>query len=231
MPLNRLSKVDSLAVRFMCRYCKGSSAPLYRSRVAAVGDDIRSGWNMRWIPVLAECLVGAAIVCPGSASGAPASGDTQSQSVTTLEDIIVTAQKREENLQTVPIAISAYTSKQRDLRGIDTVQDLAKFTPGMVYSTSLDRTFIRGVGRQTNNLATEPGVAVYFDGVYSGSILSASGDSLFLDRLEVLRGPQGTLYGKNGCCQTKCDWARFSGFVRRKRPDMADGRSARLVLS
>ena len=150
---------------------------------------------MRGIAILAECLVGAAIVYPGCAWAAPAS--TDSQGVTTLEDIIVTAQKREESLQTVPIAISAYASAQRDLRGIDTVQDLAKFTPGMVYSTSLDRTYIRGVGRQTNNLATQPGVAVYFDGVYSGSILSASGDSLFLDRLEVLRGPQGTLYGKN----------------------------------
>jgi iron complex outermembrane receptor protein len=150
---------------------------------------------MRWIPLLAELLVGAAIACPESAASAPANGDAQG--ATTVADILVTAEKREENLETVPIAISAYASKQRDLRGIDTVQDLAKFTPGMVYSTSLDRTFIRGVGRQTNNLSTQPGVATYFDGVYNSSIVAASGDSLFLDRVEVLRGPQGTLYGKN----------------------------------
>jgi iron complex outermembrane receptor protein len=150
---------------------------------------------MRWIPALAGCSLGA-LAAPGMALGAPASSDYGGPAASVAE-IIVTAQKREENLETVPIAISAYTSKRRDLVGIETVQDLAKFTPGMTYSTSLDRTFIRGVGRQTNNLATEPGVAVYFDGVYSGSILSASGDSLFLDRLEVLRGPQGTLYGKN----------------------------------
>ena len=150
---------------------------------------------MRWIPTLAGCGLGV-LVAPEIAHGAQATIDDRSQAASVAE-IIVTAQKREENLQTVPIAISAYTSKRRDLIGVDTVQDLAKFTPGMVYSTSLDRIYIRGVGRQTNNLATQPGVAVYFDGVYSGSILSASGDSLFLDRVEVLRGPQGTLYGKN----------------------------------
>jgi iron complex outermembrane receptor protein len=150
---------------------------------------------MRWIPALAGCGLGV-LVAPEMARGEPASLDHRAQA-TVIAEIIVTAQKREENLETVPIAISAYTSKRRDLVGIDTVQDLAKFTPGLVYSASLDRTFIRGVGRQTNNLATQPGVAVYFDGVYSGSVLSASGDSLFLDRLEVLRGPQGTLYGRN----------------------------------
>lgn len=152
---------------------------------------------MRWIPVLAPCALGVVVLSPATAPAAPADADSQGLTAARVAEIVVTAQKREEKLQSVPIAISAYTSNRRDLVGIDTVQDLAKFTPGLVYSTSLDRIFIRGVGRQTNNLATQPGVAVYFDGVYSGSILSASGDSLFLDRVEVLRGPQGTLYGRN----------------------------------
>src|SRR5450631_3762951 len=124
---------------------------------------------MRWIPALAGCSLGV-LMAPTMARSAPTSVDDRSQAAS-IAEIIVTAQKREENLEAVPIAISAYTSKQRDLIGVDTVQDLARLTPGMVYSTSLDRTFIRGVGRQTNNLATEPGVAVYFDGVYSASIL------------------------------------------------------------
>ena len=95
---------------------------------------------MRWIPALAGCSLGV-LAAPEMVLGAPANFDNGGQAASVAE-IIVTAEKREENLETVPIAISAYTSKRRDLVGIETVQDLAKFTPGMVYSASLDRTFI-----------------------------------------------------------------------------------------
>lgn len=111
--------------------------------------------------------------------------------------VIVTAEKRAQSIERVPVAVSAYTSKQRDIIGIQTLQDLTDFTPGFAYSTSLDRAFIRGVGRQTNNLSTQPGVATYVDGVYNASVTAAAGDTLFLDRTEILRGPQGTLYGRN----------------------------------
>src|SRR5271168_882656 len=132
-----------------------------------------------------------------AAAGAAAPSDDNS-----IAEIVVTAEKRNESLETVPVAISAYTAKTRDLLGIETIQDMTNFTPGLAYSTSLDRAFIRGVGRETNNLSTNPGVATYSDGVYNSSVVAASGDAMFEDRIEVLRGPQGTLYGRNAIAGT-----------------------------
>ncbi|WP_367254231.1 TonB-dependent receptor [uncultured Phenylobacterium sp.] len=110
---------------------------------------------------------------------------------------MVTAERREQSLQDVPVAISAFTSQQRDLVGITSVQDMTNFTPGLQYSSGLDRISLRGVGRLTNVQAADPGVATYSDGVYTSSTVEAGKTPIFVDRVEVLRGPQGTLYGRN----------------------------------
>nr|MEA2798112.1 iron complex outerrane recepter protein [Phenylobacterium sp.] len=86
---------------------------------------------------------------------------------------------------------------KRDLIGITTVSDLTNFTPGLEYNAQNDRNTLRGVGRNTNVHAAEGSVAQYSDGIYTSSTVEAGKTPLFVDRIEVLRGPQGTLYGRN----------------------------------
>ena len=124
-------------------------------------------------------------------------GAAQAQTVNTIEELVVTAEKREASLQDVPVAISAFTAEKRDLVGINTVQDMTNFTPGLQYSTQTDRISLRGVGRLNNSHAADSSVAVYSDGIYSTSTVQAGETPIFIERLEVLRGPQGTLYGRN----------------------------------
>ena len=139
---------------------------------------------------------------PSASPGSPAQSDTPATPSTQdaadrFPEVVVTANKRAESLQSVPVAVSAYTSAERDKIGIITVQDITNFTPGTQYQAGLDRVSIRGIGRLTNNLATEGGVAIYYDGIYTSSTREAGQPPLLIDRVEVLRGPQGTLYGRN----------------------------------
>ncbi len=115
----------------------------------------------------------------------------------TVDEVIITAEKREASLQDTPVAVSAYTAETRQLLGITTLQDVSNFTPGLSYSSSDDRVFVRGIGRQTNTNGSDPGVATYIDGVYDSQTTSVAASDFFVDRIEVLRGPQGTLYGRN----------------------------------
>jgi iron complex outermembrane receptor protein len=114
-----------------------------------------------------------------------------------IEELVVTAEKREQSLQDVPIAISAFTTKQRDIVGINSIQDLTTFTPGFVYQSANDRASMRGIGRLSNVHSIDGAVAIYVDGVFTTSTVLAGGPPLESDRVEILRGPQGTLYGRN----------------------------------
>jgi iron complex outermembrane recepter protein len=113
--------------------------------------------------------------------------------------VVVTAQRRSQAIEHVPVAVTAFSAKQRDLLGIQTVQQLSDFTPGLSYYSIADRAYIRGIGRNTDNLATESGVATYYNNVYYGAnaSIALAHDSLFISQVEVDRGPQNTLHGSN----------------------------------
>jgi iron complex outermembrane receptor protein len=116
-----------------------------------------------------------------------------------LEEVIVTAQRRAESVQDIPLAVTALDSTMLDERGIVSMAGLTGAVPGLHYSQdgSNTRITIRGIGSEQNTVTGDPGVAFHIDGVYQAR--SSAGSALFYDlaRVEVLRGPQGTLYGRN----------------------------------
>ena len=111
--------------------------------------------------------------------------------------VVVTAERRDANVQDIPVAVTAITSAVRDQLGIQTIADVTAFTPGFSYNTQSDRSSIRGISRFFNNQAAQGSVAIYADGAYTSSTFELGKATIFSDRIEVLRGPQGTLYGRN----------------------------------
>src|ERR1700722_848858 len=150
--------------------------------------------------------VGLAISAPALAQTAPAAGQatpTDQADQGPLQEVLVTARFRAEKLQETPLAITAVTGDTLAARGETDVTNLAAFVPNAVINPlgagwgATIAASIRGVGLSDNSLSFEPGVPIYVDGVYLGRPQGAILDLLDLDRVEVLRGPQGTLFGKN----------------------------------
>ncbi len=136
---------------------------------------------------------------PAMAQQAPAQ-ETASESI--LGEIVVTARRRAESLQDVPVSISAFTAEQLENAGTPDITALTKTTPNLTMqvargSNSTLIAFIRGVGQQDPLWGFEPGVGLYVDDVYVARPQGAVLDIFDVERIEVLRGPQGTLYGRN----------------------------------
>lgn len=146
------------------------------------------------VPMRALLVAGASFAALAAAAQ-PALAQAGDEGAT-LEELVVTAEKREQSLQDVPVAVSAFTSERRDIAGITGIQDFVNFTPGMNYSGT-DRVSLRGAGRNTFYIGNDPGVASYSDGFYSASSSELFKTPMFIERTEILRGPQGTLYGRN----------------------------------
>ena len=117
-----------------------------------------------------------------------------------LEEVMVTAQKREQSIQDVPISISAFSGEYLEETGIRTLEEVAKITPNFYISNSSQQTnnriIIRGIG-SVGNSGIEPSVGVFIDGVYYPRPGSVIGNLMDIKTVEVLRGPQGTLFGRN----------------------------------
>src|SRR5271170_3318166 len=122
-----------------------------------------------------------------------------------LAEIVVTAQKRSENIQNVPIAITAFTAETLRSKGLTDIHSLSNLTPnvnldgGAPFSgdTSVLSASIRGIGQDDFAFNLDPGVGVYLDGVYLARTIGANQNLLDVDRIEILKGPQGTLFGRN----------------------------------
>ena len=127
------------------------------------------------------------------ASAAPAASDEG------VGEIIVTANRRAENLQQVPISVVAFQGEALKTQGIQSVVDLPQLTPGLGFTRTLVGTnaFLRGVGTTTAGYSTEVPIATYIDGLYLPNSAASSFSFNNIERIEVLKGPQGTLYGRN----------------------------------
>lgn len=131
------------------------------------------------------------------ASGASAQENTQGAA--TVDEIVVTANKREESVQSIPAAVTAIGGAALQQQGIGNVPDLQMRVPSLVAGSGpfVTAVSLRGVGTNNLSAASQPGVAIHIDGVYQPRLSAGALGALDLERVEVLRGPQGTLYGRN----------------------------------
>ena len=162
--------------------------------MASVRKSVRFGIRL-------AVVLGLVIPSTGSAQEAKVKKGTPTGTLE-IEEITVTAQKREENLQEIPISIIAVTGDTLRERGIANVNDLKEAVPNLYLSSGTGSTqstwlTMRGVRTGSVNLTVNPAVGMYIDGVYISKIMGANLDLEDIERVEVLRGPQGTLWGKN----------------------------------
>ncbi|QKS00272.1 TonB-dependent receptor [Sphingomonas sp. CL5.1] len=147
--------------------------------------------------------IAVALITPGAAwaQDATRAAQTQAQSddQSGIQDIVITAQHREERLQDVPIAVTAVSGDSLARSGVTDTRQLTQSMPSVVFSrvNSSFQPYIRGVGTRNANIGDESNVSLYIDGVYQPVMSSLGFDLVNVERIEVLRGPQGTLFGRN----------------------------------
>ncbi len=149
------------------------------------------GSGLRAALMTGACFIGALGALPALAQKAENDG---------IDEVTVTAQKRSENLQDVPVAVTAVSANALEMGGVANITDLNNVAPGVNFTTALGayaQPVIRGVGTASHGPGVENPVATYIDGVYMASATSALLSLSDVDQLSVLKGPQGTLFGRN----------------------------------
>ncbi len=141
-------------------------------------------------------LAGSAIILTMGAFEAHAQTPPASNAI---QEVVVTAQRREERLTDVPISITALSGESLAKAGVGTTQDLTLVTPGLFWarSTAFSQPTIRGIGTRNAGAGDEPNIATYIDGVYQPEQTATILELANVERIEVLKGPQGTLFGRN----------------------------------
>jgi len=151
---------------------------------------------------LVALLIAGQAQAQAQPQGQPQGGQPTEEEVG-IQDIIITATRQATNMQDTPLAVTAVTSETLELRGLKSTADLSQAVPNATFRRVQGAfgpgvsAFIRGIGQADTSLGSEPSVAYYVDDVYYPLLLGSNFDLLDLDHIEVLRGPQGTLFGRN----------------------------------
>ena len=151
------------------------------------------------------CTIALSVTLPGFSAPTVAQEQDESKVGKLLDVITVTARKKEENLQDTPVSVSAFSGESLEARGIEDIGEVETITPNLTYknnpaiggASQVASAYIRGVGQRDFLGTIDNGVGFYIDDVYIPRTVGAVVDLLDVDRIEVLRGPQGTLFGRN----------------------------------
>src|SRR5581483_8074020 len=185
---------------FAAAFCQGGA-------MKSIGDDVCRGaiTSHSRGSLLVRSAVGLALLAAAAGTHAQQAPATATAEVGGLQEIVVTAERRSENLQNVPIAVTAYTADALQSRGLTDIHALTALTPSVNLDAgapfSGDRSVlsasIRGIGQDDFAFNLNPGVGVYLDGVFLARTIGSNQNLLDVDRVEILKGPQGTLFGAN----------------------------------
>ncbi|MDE2803935.1 MAG: TonB-dependent receptor plug domain-containing protein, partial [Gemmatimonadota bacterium] len=195
--------------------------------------------DRRCLLIVGSTLVAVCAAAPAASGQEPP--PPEPDSVVRLQPLVVTARNREELLQSVPLAVSAFSGRDLEFGQVATTDRLGQMMPNVHFNhsgalsgtKSAAQFYIRGVGQRDFLPVTDPGVAVYVDGIYMPRSVGAVMDLIDVDRVEVLRGPQGTLFGRNAVGGAVSVHSRRPDAVARRsiRAQFGDDRMTNLTAS